>query len=90
MDSGDGGAAVGPDGVNLAVERRDALVVAVLVAEIGAGDCFIGRRGRDLLGYEAGGGELCKKDVGRVARRVVAGVVDPAASRSGCAGRVIK
>src|SRR3984893_10288375 len=73
-----GGPPVGPDGVDRAVHGGDALVVAVLVAEVGAAACFVGGSGGDLdvLGEaEAAIGGARVEDIRAQVRRVVAGVV---------------
>src|SRR5579859_431280 len=73
-----GGPPVGPDGVDRAIDGGDALVVAVLVAEIGAAACFVGGGGGDLdvlAEAKAAIGGTRVEDVRAQVRRIVPGVV---------------
>src|SRR5215831_13959368 len=78
VEGGHRGPPVGPDGVDRAIHGSDALVVAVLVAEVGAAACFVGGSGGDLdvlAEGRAAAGRPGVEDVPAQVRRVIAGVV---------------
>src|SRR5439155_25958116 len=82
------GPAVGPHGVDASPERRDALVVAVLVSEVCAGGGFVRRRARHLdVGTERDaavrrpGNEEIRAHMGRIVPGVVEAHADRAVGR---------
>src|SRR5487761_1761486 len=78
VEGRDGGPAVCPDRVDRAAHRSDALIVSVLVAQVGAAAGLVGGRGRDLHVLAEGKAAVGRpgvEDVRAQVRWVVSGVV---------------